>query len=84
MTRSVDVILEEIIRSIDWIEADTAGLEEQAFIGDRRIRQLVGRNLEIISEASRRIPAEFKGRHVQMRLRSAVVAMLTEQRGAAS
>jgi uncharacterized protein with HEPN domain len=51
---------EDILQAIANIETDTAGLEFEAFAADRRIRQLVERNLEIISEASRRIPNHFK------------------------
>jgi uncharacterized protein with HEPN domain len=42
------------------IEADTAGVDFDGFVADRRVRQLVERNLEIISEASRRIPDDLK------------------------
>ena len=47
---------EDILQAITNIEADTADLDFAGFRTDRRARQLVERNLEIISEASRRIP----------------------------
>lgn len=42
------------------IEADTAGYDFEKFRTDRRVRQLVERNLEIISETSRRLPQTAK------------------------
>ncbi|MGH7108052.1 MAG: HepT-like ribonuclease domain-containing protein [Acetobacteraceae bacterium] len=54
--RYVDHMLEAIAN----IETDTAGCDFERFRKDRRIRQLVERNLEIISEASRRLPQTAK------------------------
>jgi uncharacterized protein with HEPN domain len=51
---------DDVLQAIANIEADTTGLEFQVFVADRRTRQLVERNLEIISEASRRIPDRLK------------------------
>lgn len=51
---------DDILDAIANIEADTAGVDFERFAADRRVRQLVERNLEIISEASRRIPENMK------------------------
>jgi len=51
---------DDILQAIDNIEADTAGVDFTRFAADRRVRQLVERNLEIISEASRRLPDAHK------------------------
>jgi uncharacterized protein with HEPN domain len=51
---------DDLLQAIANIEADTAGLDFERFAADRRVRQLVERNLEIISEASRRIPDRLK------------------------
>jgi uncharacterized protein with HEPN domain len=50
----------DILQAIANIEADTAGVAFEGFVVDRRVRQLVERNLEIISEASRMIPDHLK------------------------
>ena len=50
----------DILEAIEHIETDTANMDEAAFALDRRARQLVERNVEIISEASRRVPDELK------------------------
>jgi uncharacterized protein with HEPN domain len=52
--------LRQMREAIGWIEADTEGLDRTRFAADRRARQLVERNLEILSEASRRIPQDLK------------------------
>lgn len=51
---------DDILQAIANIEADIAHLDFAGFAGDRRARQLVERNLEIISEASRKIPSQLK------------------------
>ena len=48
------------------IETDIARYDFEKFRADRRTRQLVERNLEILSEASRRLPNEYKDREVQI------------------
>jgi uncharacterized protein with HEPN domain len=52
--------VEDILEAIANIEADTDGLDFNQFAADRRVRQLVERNVEIISEASRRLPDDIK------------------------
>ena len=49
---------EDILEAVATIEADTEGLDVNRFAAARRIRPLVERNVEIISEASRRPPDE--------------------------
>lgn len=55
--------LGDILEAIELIEAEIAGVSLAAFAADKRKRWLVERALEIISEASRRLPDEVKGRH---------------------
>lgn len=63
MAKDAAIIVRQMLEAIAHIEADTKGLDETAFQADRRARQLVERNLEIVSEASRRLPDEAKARH---------------------
>lgn len=51
---------DHILQALANIEADTAGHDLASFRADRRTRQLVERNLEIVSEASRRLPDDLK------------------------
>jgi uncharacterized protein with HEPN domain len=55
--------LTDIIEAIELIRSEMAGVTLDAFEPDRRKRWLVERGIEIISEASRRLPEELKTRH---------------------
>jgi len=55
--------LADIVEAIELIEDEVGGVSMAAFAGDKRKRWLVERGLEIISEASRRLPDELKARH---------------------
>jgi uncharacterized protein with HEPN domain len=61
MQRDIVDLLEDILEAADFITADTAGATFDAFVADRRIRQLASHNFLIIGEAvnrlSRRDPA---------------------------
>jgi len=58
--------LADIVEAIELIEDEVAGLGLAAFSADKRKRWLVERGLEIISEASRRLPDEVKARHTSI------------------
>lgn len=57
------VRLIDIIEAIELIQSELQGVSLSAFEPDRRKRWLVERGLEIISEASRRLPDALKARH---------------------
>jgi uncharacterized protein with HEPN domain len=54
------------VENIDAIEAFSAGMDLDAFAADRKTRYAVVRALEIISEASRRLPVELKDRRPEI------------------
>ena len=60
MSRNPTLYADQILEAITNIYADIDGKTLENFRADRRTRQLVERNLEILSEASRRLPDEFK------------------------
>ena len=60
MARNPRFALDEIIEEIDWLGAMISGRSLSDFSADRALRYAVERAIEIISEASRRIPAELK------------------------
>ena len=60
MEKDPRIYLRHLLEAIANIESDTAGHDFESFRRDRRTRQLVERNLEILSEASRRLPNELK------------------------
>lgn len=55
MPPDVPGTLEQIHEAAGYIEVDTAGMTFEAFEADRRTRQLVERNFEIIGEAVKRL-----------------------------
>lgn len=58
--------LMDIIDNVDAIEGFTSGLDLATFRADRRTVYAVVRALEIISEASRRLPSELIDRHSEI------------------
>ncbi len=58
--------LTDIIEAIEPIQSDMAGVTLDAFEADRRKRWPVERGIEIISEASRRLPPSMKDRHPEI------------------
>jgi uncharacterized protein with HEPN domain len=60
MARKVEFALAEILDEIEWINNVIAGKQLDDFAKDRAARYVVERSIEIIAEASRRIPAELK------------------------
>jgi uncharacterized protein with HEPN domain len=55
--------LSDIIEAIELIGSEMAGVTLETFEPDRRKPWLVERGIEIISEASRRLPDDLKARH---------------------
>ena len=58
--------LRDIIDNIDAIREFTAGMDGDDFAADRRTLYAVVRALEVISEATKRLPAELKDRHTDI------------------
>ena len=55
--------LQDIVDAIERIYGKMADISEETFHGDLDRRQIVERNFEIISEASRRLPDNLKDRN---------------------
>lgn len=64
--RGAGVLLDDIRNSIRKIERYTIGLDEISFLADDKTVDAVVRNLEIIGEAAKQLPAEFKARHSEI------------------
>jgi uncharacterized protein with HEPN domain len=58
--------LTDILEAIEHIRGEMAGVTIDAFEADWRKRWLVERGVEIISEASRHLTEELKGRHPEI------------------
>jgi uncharacterized protein with HEPN domain len=62
-SKRVETPLRDILHHIDLAEKFVAGADYAAFQGDLRLVYAVTRCLEVISEASRRLPDGLKARH---------------------
>lgn len=61
--KDVRVFIEHILESISLIEIYTAQISEQDFLNSRQVQDSVIRRLEIIGEATKNIPLEFRKQH---------------------
>ena len=64
--REPGILLDDIRSSIARIERYTAGLDNESFLADEKTIDAVVRNLEIIGEAAKQLPAEFKVQQAQI------------------
>jgi uncharacterized protein with HEPN domain len=63
---SPEAYLTDMIGAMDRIRETVADVSLDAFEGDWKKRWIVERGVEIISEASRRLPQEFKNNHPEI------------------
>ena len=61
--RPVELLLNDMLDSIDRIEQYTKGMSFEAFSNDQKTIDAVARNLQLIGEASSRLPDDFKEEH---------------------
>lgn len=66
MTKDPQVFLKHILESIEWIEKDMKDLSKDDFLKDVLVQDAVFRRLEIIGEAMRHLPGEFKKAHPEI------------------
>ena len=64
--RPVELLLDDVCVAIDKIEQYISGMSFDVFSKDSKTVDEVVRNLEIIGEASNRLPADFKDSHPQI------------------
>lgn len=63
MKKDPIVFLKHILESIELIETYTKRLSEKEFYRNREAQDAVTKRLEIIGEAVKNLPADFKKRH---------------------
>jgi uncharacterized protein with HEPN domain len=61
--KSVEPTLQDIVTAIARIQLKVEGISFDEFRGDMDRKQIIERNVEIISEASRRLPDDLKSRY---------------------
>ena len=62
MPRDSRVYLEDVLEAIARIQLYTRGLSREAFAADQRTFDAVVRNLEVIGEAVKQLPADVRSR----------------------
>jgi uncharacterized protein with HEPN domain len=63
MTRSVAILLEDMLESASQLRKYTCDLTYDDFAENRLVQDAVMRRIEIIGEAAKGIPAEFREEH---------------------
>ena len=63
MNKDPTVFVQHMLECIRNIEEDTRGFSLKVFLRSRTIRDAVLRNLEIIGEAAKNVPAEFRRKY---------------------
>lgn len=66
MTKEPAIYLQHILDSIELIEKRMEGVKYENFINDIDLQDMVIRRLEIIGEAVRNLPKEFREVHTQV------------------
>ena len=61
--RHPDLLVSDILEAIRKIERYLAGIDRISFLQDEKTVDAVVRNLEVIGEASRKLPDDFTSRH---------------------
>jgi uncharacterized protein with HEPN domain len=64
--KTVALRLRDIVDAIEHTRTVMEGVSMEAFEGDLTRRRVVERNIEIMSEASRRLPDDMKGRYAEI------------------
>lgn len=66
MKRNIAAIINEMITAITGIEQTISGISLESFSADWTRRHAVQRGIEIVSEASRRLPPDALSRHPEV------------------
>jgi len=72
MKKDESIFLQHILESIERIEEFVKGMSKQQFLEDVKTQDAVLRRLEIIGEAAKNLPEEFKKKHREIPWREIV------------
>lgn len=63
MNKDPKIFLRHIIESIEWIEAYSKNLTKEDFFKSQQVQDALIRRVEIIGEAVKNLPGDFKEKH---------------------
>jgi uncharacterized protein with HEPN domain len=63
MSHSPIEYLRHILDEISYIDGVVSTVDEESFVSDQTLKRSFVRSIEIIGEAARKIPADFRNRH---------------------
>lgn len=66
MSRDWRIFLDDILECCRRVRTYTAGMDQSAFVANQLVYDAVLRNLEMIGEAAKRIPAEIRQKTPQI------------------
>ncbi|MGE5514564.1 MAG: DUF86 domain-containing protein [Bacteroidota bacterium] len=66
MTKDWRVRVEDMLEAIERITSYVDGMSRAEFVGDSRTQDAVLRNLEVLGEASKRVPFHIQHRHADI------------------
>lgn len=69
MKKEPKIFLQHIIESIEKIEKYKKGISEEKFFEDLKLQDAIVRRLEIIGEAVKNLPLEFRNKHPEINWR---------------
>jgi uncharacterized protein with HEPN domain len=64
--RDDSILLEDLLEAIENVNAYTEGMTLDIFLADRKTKDAVARNFEVMGEAVGRMNPEFKSLHTQI------------------
>jgi uncharacterized protein with HEPN domain len=70
MSPLVHEYLHHILDETHYLLAHTQGLDEQAFLSDETLKRAFVRSLEIVGEATKQLPEDFRVRYAQIEWRA--------------
>ncbi|HXT50629.1 MAG TPA: DUF86 domain-containing protein [Thermoanaerobaculia bacterium] len=63
MSPSIEAVLRHVLEEVDFLIGSAATVDRASFLADEALRRAWVRSLEVIGEATKRLPAEFRDAH---------------------
>jgi len=63
MSRSTEAVLRHVLEEVDFLIRSAARTDRESFLADEELRRARVRSLEVIGEAAKQLPADFRDAH---------------------